>query len=76
MKIAPIDQFIIDRVREKRLKANMTQLDLSVELGVSKGLIGNIESAKYAQKYSTAQLNQLAIIFNCSPRDFLPKEPL
>lgn len=72
----PIDQYIIDIVREKRKEKNMTQDDLADLLGVSKGFIGNVESPKYIDKYSTAQLNKLAKIFRCSPRDFLPEKPL
>lgn len=53
----------------------MTQDDLADLLGVSKGFIGNVESPKYIDKYSTAQLNKLARIFKCSPRDFLPEKP-
>lgn len=54
----------------------MTQDDLAEKLNVSKGFIGNIESTKFIDKYSLTQLNELARIFNCSPRDFLPEKPL
>lgn len=76
MAIAPIDQYIIDVVRKKRKEKGMTQDDLADQLGVSKGFIGNVESTKYIDKYSTAQLNLLAKIFKCSPREFLPEIPL
>lgn len=76
MAIALIDQYIIDRVREKRKERKLTQDDLADLLHVSKGFIGNVESAKYVDKYSTAQLNELAKIFSCSPRDFLPEKAL
>lgn len=74
-QIAAIDQYIIDEVRKKRVAMKMTQDDLADLLKVSKGFIGNIESPKYIDKYSTAQINELAKIFKCSPRDFLPEKP-
>ncbi|WP_343703981.1 helix-turn-helix transcriptional regulator [Chitinophaga sp.] len=73
--MAPIDQYIIDVVREKRKALKMSQDELAERLGVSKGFIGNVESPKYIDKYSTAQINELAKIFECSPRDFLPEDP-
>lgn len=76
MQIAAIDQYIIDEVRKKRKALNITQDDLADLLGVSKGFIGNIESTKYIDKYSTVQLNELAKIFKCSPKDFWPEKPL
>lgn len=76
VQIAAIDQHIIDEVRKKRIAAKMSQDDLADSLKVSKGFIGNIESPKYVDKYSTAQLNELAKVFKCSPRDFLPEKPL
>jgi len=74
--ISNIEQYVIDKVKEKRIKFNFTQVDLAVELGVSPGFIGNIESRKFRAKYNLDNLNQLAKIFKCSPRDFLPKESL
>jgi len=76
MPLEPIDQYIINIVREKRKENGLTQDDLADLLGVSKGFIGNVESTKYQDKYSTGQLNKLAKIFKCSPREFLPEKPL
>ena len=74
--ISNIEQYVIDKVKQKRDKFGLTQVDLAEELKISPGFIGNIESRKFRAKYSLDHLNQLAKIFNCSPRDFLPKEPL
>lgn len=76
MAIAPIDQFIIDTVRRKRNEIGLTQDDIADAIGVSKGFIGNVESTKYDDKYSTVQLNELAKVFKCSPKDFWPNKPL
>ncbi len=76
MAVAPIDQFIIDIVRRKRTERKWSQDDLAIALGVSKGFIGNVESSRYIDKYSTVQINELAKIFECSPKDFWPENPL
>ena len=68
-----IEQYVIDKVKEKRIKSGWSQADLAYELDVSVGFIGHIESPKYRAKYSLNHLGELAKIFECSPRDFLPK---
>ncbi len=71
-----IDQFVINKVKERRLEKNLSQAALAFELEMSVGFIGNVESPKYASHYNIKHLNQLAIILECSPQDFLPKKPL
>lgn len=71
-----IDLFIISKVREMRLKRNLTQTDIAVHLNLSVGFVGHIESPKFRAKYNTIHLNELAKLFECSPRDFFPKEPI
>jgi transcriptional regulator with XRE-family HTH domain len=70
-----IEQYIIDKIREKRLKLNISQAELARQLDVSEGFIGNVESPNYRAKYNINHLNAIANIFKCSPREFLPKEP-
>jgi hypothetical protein len=60
-----IDWFIIDQVREKRLTKGLSQDD-----------IGHIESPNFIAKYNTGHLNELAKLFKCSPKDFMPEKPL
>jgi transcriptional regulator with XRE-family HTH domain len=71
-----IDQFTINKVRERRLEKNISQADLAFELGMSVGFIGKIESERYPSHYNIKHLNELARILGCSPQDFLPKKPL
>jgi transcriptional regulator with XRE-family HTH domain len=75
-EIARIEQFVIDKVREKRKELGITQLELAVALNVSEGFIGSVESRKFDDKYNLRHLNELAKIFSCSPKDFLPDAPL
>lgn len=71
-----IDQFVINKVKEKRQEKNISQAALAYELGLSVGFIGNIESPKYAAHYNIKHINQLSIILECSPQDFFPKKSL
>ena len=71
-----IDQYVISRVKDKRVENNLSQADLAYELGMSVGFIGKVESTKYFSHYNLKHLNDLAKILKCSPQDFLPKRPL
>jgi predicted transcriptional regulator len=73
---SPIEQFIIDKVREKRIKLDISQAELARQLDVSEGFIGNVESPNFRAKYNVNHINEIAKIFKCSPRDFWPKEPI
>ncbi|MFB9840856.1 helix-turn-helix domain-containing protein [Mucilaginibacter ginsenosidivorans] len=71
-----IDNYVINKVRERRIELNMSQAALANELDVSLSFIGKAESGRYATHYNIKHLNLLAIILKCSPQDFLPKKPL
>ena len=76
---SPIQQYIIDRVREKRLAIGMSQEKLSIALDFeSQGYISKIESSSgsYDDHYNIDHLNEIAKIFKCSPKDFFPVVPL
>lgn len=67
-----IDQFVINKVKEKRLTVGYSQLTLAAKLGMGSGFIGKVENKKYPSHYNLKHLNKLAKIFNCSPKEFLP----
>jgi transcriptional regulator with XRE-family HTH domain len=71
-----IEAFVINKVKEKREQAKLSQSELAVKLDVSNGFIGQAESSKSPSKYNLNHLNSLAIIFKCSVKDFMPDEPL
>ncbi|RZK19586.1 MAG: XRE family transcriptional regulator [Flavobacterium sp.] len=75
-EITKIDQYVIDKVREKRLKAGITQGGLSLALDLSSRFVNNVESAKSPHKYNINHLNKLAAYFECSIKDFFPDKPL
>lgn len=71
-----IDTYVINKVREMRLKANYSQADLAFKLDISYAFIGHVESPNFRAKYNLNHINKLAEIFDCSPRDFLPERAL
>lgn len=70
-----IEKYVIEAVKRKRLENKISQAELARLLDVSEGFIGNIENQAYRDKYNLRHLNELAKIFKCSPKDFLPLKP-
>ena len=71
-----IDWYIVSKVREMRLEKGITQDDIAIHLDLTAGFIGHIESPNFRAKYNIMHLNELAKLFECSPKDFLPDKPL
>ena len=67
---------MVNVVRTKRIERGWSQKELAYQLDVSIGFIGDIENPKYRAKYNLNHINDLAKIFDCSPRDFLPEDGL
>jgi transcriptional regulator with XRE-family HTH domain len=70
-----LEQYVINYVKEKRIEKGYSQKDLAYLLDVSIGFIGNVENPKYRAKYNISHINELAKIFECSPKDFFPDKP-
>lgn len=71
-----LDLYVMNKVKEHRLRKGVTQAVLAAKLNVNDAFIGHIENPNHRAKYNLAHLNKLAQIFNCSPRDFLPEKPI
>ncbi|MDN3581887.1 helix-turn-helix domain-containing protein [Mucilaginibacter flavus] len=71
-----IDLYVIARIKALRTERGISQAALALRLEVSDAFVGQIESPRHVSKYSLDQLNRLAVIFECSPRDFLPEAPI
>jgi len=67
---------IINRIREMRQQKGFSQEHLAATLDVTRGFIGQIETPLSPSKYSLDQLNALARLFKCSPKDFMPDKPI
>ena len=74
--ISPVEQYVIDKVREMRIERGISQRDLAYQLDISSGFIGDVETIKSRAKYNLNLLNEIAKIFKCSPKDFMPDEPI
>ncbi|WP_439695165.1 helix-turn-helix domain-containing protein [Mucilaginibacter sp. AW1-7] len=71
-----IDLYVIGEIKRLRTARGISQARLGAMLDLSDAFIGQIESPRHVSKYSLDQINRLAIIFECSPRDFLPEKPI
>lgn len=74
--ISPIEQHVIDFVKELRTRKKLSQDEIGSIISKTKSFIGNIESPKNRAKYNLTHINILADYFNISPKDFLPKDPI
>lgn len=67
---------VISKVREIRIKKGISQDHIAGFLDLSRGYIGQVESPKFDSKYNLNHLNRLAIEMDCSPKDFIPEQPI
>ncbi len=70
-----IEQFVINKVREKRLEKGPSQHDVALMLDLSRGYIGQVESPNHPAKYNMNHINHLGKEFKYSLRDFFPDKP-
>ncbi|OXA71510.1 hypothetical protein B0A67_11990 [Flavobacterium aquidurense] len=73
--ISELDFYIIEKIREVRLKANpsIDQVELAQRLGLSEGYIGRIENLKVNAKYNIRLLARIAKALNIgSYQELLP----
>lgn len=72
-----LDQYIIDRIREKRTAMDMSQDAFAEKMGFrSNGFIAAAESPRSTKKYNPVHMNKAALIFDCPLWDFLPQHPI
>lgn len=76
IEIAEIDLYIINKVRELRVARKISQLKLSIALGLAEGAVSKIENPKQRAKYNIRHLNLLSKALKCNPSDLLPPKPL
>lgn len=67
-----IDMAVINKVKEFRIKNDLSQDGLASILGMTRGYIGQVESPRTLSKYNMVHLNTLALEFGCSLKDFMP----
>lgn len=72
--LTPVERYVADRLLAKRKELNMSQADLGNALRLTQAQISAMELGKTAWGIDT--LNDAARVFGCSPKDFLPQEPM
>jgi transcriptional regulator with XRE-family HTH domain len=75
IELTPIEQYVIDRVRAIRQEKGLSQRDIAYQIDIDQSFLAAVESPKGRAKYNLNHLNELAKLFQCSPKDFLPDEP-
>lgn len=65
---------VINRVKKLRVARNISQQQLATVIDATNGTVGNIESLKYANKYTLKQLNLLAKHFEVPIENFFLNE--
>ena len=75
-EITPFEQYVIDKVRTMRKEKKLSQRDLAYMLDIDQSFLAAVESPKGRAKYNLNHINALAKLFKCSPREFLPEEPI
>ena len=67
-----IEDFVIQKVKAMRMERKWSQVELADYMNLSPSFIADIENPKRRAKYNLNHLNELAKVFSCSPKDFLP----
>jgi transcriptional regulator with XRE-family HTH domain len=75
-QLTKIEEYVIKRVKEMRVEAGFSQMNLSQRLGMSDSFVSHVETPKRRAKYNINHINALARLFKCSPKDFLPEKAL
>lgn len=71
-----VEWYIVQKVKERRKKLKMSQQYLADCLNVSQSFIRDIENPSHSAAYNIDHLNEIAKIFKCSMRNFIPEQPL
>ncbi|KAA6342872.1 hypothetical protein EZS27_009423 [termite gut metagenome] len=71
-----IYEYAISVMKKKRAEHNWSQQELADTVNISRSFIRDVENPHRRARLNLLHINELAKVFGCSPRDFLPLEPL
>lgn len=71
-----IEQYDIDKVKEIRVKKNISQAKLAHLMDISTGFVGNVENPKHIAKWNLNHLNQISKVLDVPFKDFFPEKGL
>ena len=69
----PIEQYVIDKVKEIRTSKGISQAKLAHLIDLSVGFIGNVENRKHIAKYNLNHLNRISGELEVAFCDFFPE---
>lgn len=70
--VSALDLYVTKKIRDRRELLKIGQSALSVDMGFSDKLVGNIENPSLPAKYNIRQINLAAEALKCNVKDFLP----
>ncbi|KAA6339451.1 hypothetical protein EZS27_012617 [termite gut metagenome] len=71
-----IYSYAIEIFRKKRNEKHISLQTVADYLNVSKTFICQVENPKQRAKLNLQHINELAKLFQCSPKDFLPESSI
>ncbi len=74
--LTPIEEYVIQIVKKKRLERGWSQQALADNINVSKGFIAHVESPIHRAKYNLNHINEFVKVFGCKFSDLFPDKPL
>jgi len=74
--LTEIEKYIIETIKIMRKEHGFSQLELSQKLDMNDSFISHVEATSKRAKYNINHLNEIAKIFNCSPKEFWPDKAL
>jgi hypothetical protein len=75
-KKSKFEMAVIDLVRQKRMDKKLSQNMIAAFIGTHRSYIGQVESPENHQKYNLDHLNMIADAMGCSPKEFIPDNPI
>ena len=58
--VSALDLYVTQEIKKRRKQLNISQMELSVDMGFSEKLIGNMENLAFNSKFSIRHLNLAA----------------
>ncbi|KAA6323809.1 hypothetical protein EZS27_026791 [termite gut metagenome] len=74
--MSKIDDYIIRKIKEKRIELNLSQMEFADMVNLSQSFIAHCENPKQIAKYNINHVNDICSILNIPIWDIIPQYPL
>lgn len=68
----PLDVFVMQKVKEFRLRHNLLASDIADVIGTSVNFVNNVETPTSPDKYNLYHFVKIVCLFQCDPSELLP----